>query len=481
MKIKNNKQLTNITIENLARKAISQNSKDIDAWRNLFSILIREFNLHEINLLVKKALSLNSESLDLKKICFVASLHALEIPLANKLIESERLRSIMISDQLTRNHMYYLTLINQLSSDYRLNKPIDFISQLNNDVVSFNSWIHSSAEKSTSIEIIFYIKKPFHFSIQIGIANYLKNLGIGCIFTDELWVALFFKPKVLVLSETLYPATAIVKALLPNSLLVNTRHGLADKNYAAIGASGVDKICVSSESISNIFADTLLFDRSKIWVTGYPQMDSFFMNFKAGSIKHGDQKVVLFAPTFNKDLGCLHLLNEHCLTKLIRGDNERIKLIIKPHPDLEHSHADLIKKWTVESSQHPNVLLINNNSSNLYDLFNDCDLMISDMSSAGLAWIATEKPLVNLIDLNGISKSERFAKDGIEWKFLSASTVVNNVNELNVAVLKNLSCPNEKQEERKKFAKFLFGNLRDGRASERIALNIVNFIKNNFS
>ena len=69
------------------------------------------------------------------------------------------------------------------------------------------------------------------------------------------WVALAAKPKVLVVSEALYTELEPVRRHLPECLIVNTRHGLGDKNHAALGASQCDRICVSSPSIADLLAE----------------------------------------------------------------------------------------------------------------------------------------------------------------------------------------------------------------------------------
>ena len=55
--------------------------------------------------------------------------------------------------------------------------------------------------------------------------------------------------------------------------------------------------------------------------------------------------------------------------------------------------------------------------------------------------------------------------------------VINKATDLNGAVLKSLERPFENAENRKKYSDFLFGNLRDGKASERIARLVLNYIK----
>ena len=57
--------------------------------------------------------------------------------------------------------------------------------------------------------------------------------------------------------------------------------------------------------------------------------------------------------------------------------------------------------------------------------------------------------------------------------------MVDNAINLKDVVLDSLSFPSENFEKSQKFADFLFGDLRDGKASERIAKHIVNYINLN--
>ena len=314
-----------ITTENIYRKILAKNPNDIDVWLKLFSILIAKFNFQEINFLVKKALYLNPTSLSLKKICFYALLHALKIDEANKLVESKDFMGALKADSLFLNHLYYLCLVTKIT-----NKQVayDYDSSVAVAGKDFRGFNHSFKfnEGSNLIDVVFYLKESFHFSIQSEIAIKLRELGVNVIFTDELWVVLYLSPKILVLSEVFHRNFGAVRALLPKALFVNTRHGLADKNYVAVGASNADIICVSSESILNLFTDNYLIDKSKIWVTGYPQMDGLFSNLlKENSTNKNarSKKVVLFAPTFTQNLNCMNLIKNQCLTKLIRGKNMR--------------------------------------------------------------------------------------------------------------------------------------------------------------
>ncbi|MEJ1938371.1 hypothetical protein WDZ92_49885, partial [Nostoc sp. NIES-2111] len=65
-----------------------------------------------------------------------------------------------------------------------------------------------------------------------------------------------------------------LRSALPDCRLINTRHGLGDKNHAALGASQSDYICVSSPFVSTLFSRDYVVPEEKILVTGFPLMKS---------------------------------------------------------------------------------------------------------------------------------------------------------------------------------------------------------------
>jgi hypothetical protein len=77
-------KITKITHENILRKAIALDVNNFEAWKQLFSILIKEFNFQEIIFLARKAYELNPDRNDLQKLFFHALFHALRIDEANK-------------------------------------------------------------------------------------------------------------------------------------------------------------------------------------------------------------------------------------------------------------------------------------------------------------------------------------------------------------------------------------------------------------
>jgi len=192
----------------------------------------------------------------------------------------------------------------------------------------------------------------------------------------------------------------------------------------------------------------------------------------------GGGKAVLCAPTFNAGRSAAALLPDN-LVHSIRGDDTDIHILIRPHPHLPAKAPELLERWSREAAAHPNVVLETDASLNLLDLFDGVDLMISDVSSAALAWLALDRPLVCLVNRHAASKSPYFAPDGLEWRMLDCAQVVDDAGVLNSAVQAVFDGVDSGREKRRAFRDYLFGDLQDGLGSKRTAEHIIGHIKGN--
>ncbi len=455
------------TRENLIRKKLARDTSDIQSWAELFGILLGQFNFSEVELMTRRALDVNCNSHPLKLVCLNALLNSLNFTAALNLLRDDEFCKFLGQSNIASNSLYYLDMIARIarSKSLRFQRP----NCGNKNIQEYNRWVFSDTAPR-QIDVAFFLANPFHYPIQAGIAKLLQIAGYKCVFVEHLWAVAGLSPKVIVTSEVFPRFLPILRATLPGTMIVNTRHGLADKNYLAVGASNADKICVSSDSIAEFFKTQLLIDESKIWVTGFPLLDNLFRSHAA--VRTDLKNTILFAPTFNPGLGCLDLLRGKCLTTLIRGSNEALKIIIRPHPSTDNHYPELIRQWENESKNYPNVTFENDSSADIASLFNQSDAMISDLSSIALSWMSTGKPLILILNERQSAGSARYAEDGIEHQIKSAATVVSDVNYLCAKVSHVLANPLDKKLEMEKYANLLFGNLRDGKAAERVAFNI---------
>jgi hypothetical protein len=460
--------------EVLCRKYLGKMPDDIHAWSYLHTYLLAQKNYREVRLLTGKMLShfsFNQASLELGIIILArAGFHAD----AYKLGSHVDRRIIATNPDLAKT-MDGLNLLHKGSIDEKpACKQLDEVDRVTR---KFNREARKESDKD--VEVMFHLKEKWHYPIQREIAERLLAKGICCLFSDSAWFVLAAKPGVLVVSEALYDELPMIRSGLPGCRIVNTRHGLGDKNHAALGGSQSDFLCVSSAAIGEMLERETLTPGGKIWITGYPQMDPLFRQLlKNRTRRHNRGKRVLFAPTFNPGLSAGFLLEED-LVHRIRGDNEDIEIIIRPHPHFTSQNPDIMNKWSNEAASRNNVILETGTGVNLMDLFHECDLMISDVSSAALAWFSTDRPLVCLLDPRSVSSSENFSPDGLEFKMLEGAIVISDPLSLSQSVVHALENPAHLSDKRKKIRQFMFGNLQDGQASGRIADRIESLLRAN--
>lgn len=316
-------------------------------------------------------------------------------------------------------------------------------------------------------DVVCYLKHEWHHSIQQGIAEHLREQGVACLFAHDLALALAASPRVLVASDALGPDAIALRMALPGCRLVYTRHGLGDKNYAGHAIGQADFTCVSSEAVAQRLARDAAVATQRIWVTGFPQMDPLFQHL-ASAPGAPARPCVLVAPTFTEDLHAGPLLGEDLVHRL-RGDQTQIRVVIRPHPHWAWTHAALVEAWQQQARALPNVECRLSPSDNVMDLFADASVMVTDVSSTGLAWLATDRPLLCLIDRERARHSAYFAPDGLEWQMQAAATVVGPGEDLRQAVQEAFQRPGRQAAQRAEMRELLFGNWTDGQAARRVA------------
>jgi hypothetical protein len=320
-------------------------------------------------------------------------------------------------------------------------------------------------------EVAFLLKYDWHHSIQKGIAAHLGRAGVRCLFLRTVWEVVAAKPKVLVVSDALGADRIALAHYLPNCWVVYTRHGLGDKNYAAHAAGQAHVTCVSSAAVADEFAAQFVMDRARLWVTGFPQMDDLFQRLASPQKTADRGRTVLVAPTFTEGLNAADVLGKD-LVASVRGADESIRVMIRPHPHSRKLHAGLLQVWSEQAARLPGVSLHEGDDLNLMDLFAAADVMVSDVSSAGLAWLATGRPLVCLTDAAKAKLSPFFAPEGLEWRMHKAAVHVQDVAALRGGVSQALKAQGQPNADYLALRHHLFGGLTDGRASERVAMRI---------
>ena len=459
-------------VEVLCRKYLARQPGDPRAWTLLFNSVLAQNNFQEVRLLVRTM----TERMPADDSARALAVYAL----ARSGFTAEAYReSLAIEARSVESNPAFRNVVACLERLHAGRSPRTFggtpSTRIAGEIEEFNRG--QSSAGGGGVDVVCFLKQDWHMSIQRGIADALRAAGARVYIADTLWFALAAEPKVLVVSEALYGDTFHVRARLPGCRIVNTRHGLGDKNHAALGASQSDFICVSSDAFAGLLEHETLVNREKLWVTGFPQMDSLFRGAAGRSAQRdAPEKTVLFAPTFNPGLSAGFLLADD-LVSSIRGTDDDIRIIVRPHPLFTRGNPGIIEKWSREALVHRNVVLDLDPGSNLMDLFAQCDVMISDVSSAALAWFAVGRPLICVIDRAKAALSGHYSPDGLEWKMQEAAVLVDRPGPLHPAVVGALEDPGRQASERDRFRTFLFGDCTDGFASDRVAARVLDLLK----
>ncbi len=316
----------------------------------------------------------------------------------------------------------------------------------------------------------FFLFDDWNRPIQKSVFDACVGASMRSVMTTNFWLIRALAPRVLVISDTPLAAMVNLRLQLPETKIVHTRHGFADKNFAFYAAGRVDFVCASSQAIADEYVRNGVFDRGRFWITGYPQLDPLFAKLKAQR-KRTPGRTVLFAPTFTKGLSAGIRLGVNAV-KMIRGGDESITVLIKPHPNMRQWNKDLLKAWQIQANHSANLEFHDDPDVDIAELMLRSDLLISDVSSAALSFLALDRPIICLDGTGEGFASPYFAPDGIEWQMRDAVTVCSGEG-LALAVQTGLADPSRKSAERRKVNEHLFGNLTDGRAGQRIAKQIL--------
>ncbi len=458
--------LTPVMAEAHYRRFISRNPQDFNGWALLIQCLKSQHNYVEAVLTVDHFMHMNGTSDAGKSFAIVSYFQIGEYAKAKQLVLKLTDQDLAKTPVLER----IVSLLNSLTWRDTRTGSVLLYDELSKQGVR-DSHVNTLSNTGNGPEVVFLLKYEWHYSIQKGIAAHLERIGVRCMFLRTVWEVVAVRPKVVVVSDALGGGRVALAHYLPKCLIVYTRHGLGDKNFAAHAAGQAHVTCVSSSSVAEDFARQCVLDRDRLWVTGFPQMDDFFQRQSNRHESASKVRTVLVAPTFTKGLNAADVLGKD-LVDSVRGSDETIHIMIRPHPHSNKTHADLVQAWSDQADRLPRVSMHKDEDLNLMDLFDKADVMVSDVSSAGLAWLATGRPLVCLTDSAKAKQSAFYAPEGLEWRMHSAAVHVPEVGELRRVVGQVLNAPTKPNANYLSLRHHLFGSLTDGRASERVALHI---------
>ena len=312
-----------------------------------------------------------------------------------------------------------------------------------------------------------YYRYSFHQAIFQSTISALSERH-QCLATSDTGELTRFLPHVIVAAEDL--TYLHLRAHLPFSRFVHTRHGLANKGIPARSFRAADYVCVTSEFVRDEFIALGIQPRREYWITGYIQMDNLFSAPRPAQIP-ARRKVVLYAPTWHHGLSSLPMLNRRAV-ELLHGGRSDTFVVIKPHPLVQEGQDPLLAPWmqTLREICHgrDDTLLIESRGEDVMPWLKAADVLVTDASSVQLEFLALNRPLV-LIDNPERITSLHFDPKGLEWAWRDMGEAVSDVEALPRAITTALDQPEERSAQRAVYRERLFGNLVDGRSGERLA------------
>lgn len=459
--------------ESLVRKYVAIHGRNEKAWNLLLRILSTNENWKEVYRLSRQMGKIFPSN--------IACRYATALSLANlqkiddALTYIENLNYYIQSGEMFQALKGKLQLINnpKFSTGIFSKEKVSLSCQLDfsRGLVSAKSLVNSRL----GVEIVFFQISPWHISIQCGIFDLLTSHSIGCVITNEFWLLEALKPKIIVLSDTPKSVINRIRWILKDSIIVNTRHGLGDKNYAYYASGSADYVCASSQNVARDQISSGCLDPDSFWVTGFPQMDNLFLNIEKSVYKNsGNAPRILFAPTFTPKMNSGELIGTNPVA-MLRGNNASWHVTIRPHPNMLHTHPQIIRAWQESINKTCNATLDIDFNRSPAETLAASDILISDFSSIALQYLALDRPIICLVQDELATRSPFFDPHSYEFKLGQSAIKINNVNELLPSIIESLKGRQSKLivNNRRMLAKYLFGDLQDGMASQRIAKNIL--------
>jgi hypothetical protein len=268
----------------------------------------------------------------------------------------------------------------------------------------------------------------------------------------------------------------LLRDVFPTSLFMHVGHGLISKNQTSYHYCEPDFVCVASQAIANRLTALQHKPRRRFFATGLIQTDPLFRSNQTRSASGANTKraTVVYAPTWNESLTSVAMFGSQLIQK-IRGDDEDINIVIKPHPHIAVVRPEWIEMWTQMTRDNHNVRLCDAHSD-LIPVLLESDLMVSDASSAIFHFLALNRPIVLVNNAHRFDDVGAYDPNGIEWQWRDIANEVDDVNAVRSVVKSALRQPMINQEQRLRRRYEMFGGLTDGRSLERIhsaALHVV--------
>lgn len=249
-------------------------------------------------------------------------------------------------------------------------------------------------------------------------------------------------------------------------VIVNVGHGTISKGYYFTDSvwtereNWVDLLCVPGAYAAERFMSLL---RTRVVATGMPKLDPVF------SGRHSREalcrqlqidpatRIVLYAPTFNEDLSSVYLFADR-FPELAGPDRT---LLIKLHGS---TRGDTIAAYRAHAEATSGVVFVDD--PNIAPSLGGADVMISDVSSVFMEFMALDKPVI-LFDHPNMQRYHGYNPDDIEHAWRDLATRANSFDTAKAALADVLAHGDDKSPLRQRYAAQLFAD-RTGHASEHV-------------
>lgn len=249
-------------------------------------------------------------------------------------------------------------------------------------------------------------------------------------------------------------------------LIVNVGHGTISKGYYFTDSvwtereNWVDLLCVPGAYAAERFSSLL---RTRVVATGMPKLDPVFSGRHSREALctqlalDPSRRIVLYAPTFNEDLSSVYLFAER-FAELAAPDRT---LLIKLHGSTK---GDTVKAYRAIAAATPSIVFVDD--PNIAPSLGGADVMISDVSSVFMEFMALDKPVI-LFDHPNMRRYHGYNAEDIEHAWRDLATRVDSFDAARSALAGVLAHGDDKSPIRRRYAEQLFAD-RDGHAAERV-------------
>ncbi len=264
--------------------------------------------------------------------------------------------------------------------------------------------------------------------------------------------------------------------------IVNVGHGLLSKGQYFTNRETIDRenledlLCVPGE-----YHKERIEQSNRVFIpvvaTGMPKLDRLFMPTTASRDEllrnaglDPSKRVVLYAPTFNIALTSITFL----WMRIAQLADENTYLLIKLHSSTQ---PFFIEHYRELSRENDNIHFIDDPDLTMY--MQMADIMVSDVSSAFMEFIALDKPVV-LFDNPNISTYKYYDPNDIEYSWRDVGVRASTMEEVIAGVQGSFEHPTEFSERRQQYARKLLAD-RTGNAAGNVVRCVCDLLNGSLS